>query len=98
MKHESIKLVTFRTEESMEELKKSCDHWRWGRREVGDEARTLSSKWLELGEEQEVYRRGHLVLIVDRNQDQRSISSSGRSLQPGIDFYSRLERPTGSKS
>ena len=26
MKHESIKLVTFRTEESMEEWKKSCDY------------------------------------------------------------------------
>jgi len=41
MKHESIKLVTFRTEESMEESKKSCDYRRWGRREAGDEARTL---------------------------------------------------------
>ena len=49
MKHESIKLVTFRTEESMEEWKKSCDH---RRREAGAEARTLSSKWLGLREEE----------------------------------------------
>ena len=30
---------------------------------------TLSSKWLGLGEKQEVYRRGHLVPVVDRNRD-----------------------------
>ena len=69
MKHESIKLVTFRTEESMEESKKSCDYRRRGRREAGDEARTLSSKWLGLEEEQGLYRRGPLVPIGDRNQD-----------------------------
>ena len=66
MKYESIKLVTFRTEESMEELKKSCDHQR---REAGDEARTLSSKWLELGEEEGLYRRGPLVPVGDRNRN-----------------------------
>ena len=49
MKYDNIKLVTFRTEESMEESKKSCDYRRRGRREAGDEARTLSSKWLGLG-------------------------------------------------
>ena len=98
IKHERIKLVTFRTEESMEESKKSCDYRRRGRREAGDEARTLSSKWLELGEEEGVYRRGPLVPVRDRNQDERSLSSPGRSLQPGVDFYSRLEVPIGSKS
>ena len=66
MKHESIKLVTFRTEESMEEWKKSYAH---RRREAGDEARTLSSKWLGLGEEQGVYRRGTVVPVVYRNRD-----------------------------
>ena len=66
MKHESIKLVTFRTKESMQEWKKSCDH---RRREAGDEARTLSSKWLGLREEQRVYRKGPLVLVVYRNWD-----------------------------
>ena len=35
----------------------------------GDEARTLSSKWLGLREEQGVYRRGPLVPVVDRNWD-----------------------------
>ena len=66
MKHESIKLVTFRTKESMQEWKKSCDH---RRREAGDEARTLSSKWLGLGEEEGVYRRGPLVPVGDNNRD-----------------------------
>ena len=68
MKHESIK-VTFRTEDSMEESKKSCDYRRRGRREADDEARTLSSKWLGLGKEQGVYRRGPVDPVVDRNRD-----------------------------
>ena len=66
MKHESIKLVTFRTKESMEEWKKFYDH---RRREAGDEARTLSLKWLGLREEQGVYRRGTVVPVVYRNRD-----------------------------
>ena len=70
MKHESIKLVTFRTEESMEEWKKSCDTpVMRKKREAGDEARTLSSKWLRLGEEEGVYRRGSLVPVEDSNRD-----------------------------
>ena len=38
-------------------------------REAGDEARTLSSKWLEFGEEEGLYRRRPLVPVGDRNQD-----------------------------
>jgi len=70
MTNESIKLVTFRTEESMEEWKKSCDtpvmRKKRGRRY---EARTLSSKWLRIGQEEGVYRRGPLVPVGDSNRD-----------------------------
>ena len=37
--------------------------------EAGDEARTLSSKWLGLEEEEGVYRRGPLVPVGDTNWD-----------------------------
>jgi len=33
------------------------------------EVRTLSSKWLGLGEKEEVYRRGPLVPVGDSNRD-----------------------------
>ena len=34
-----------------------------------DEGRTLSSKWLGLGVEEGIYRRGPLVPVGDRNRD-----------------------------
>ena len=40
MKHESLKLITFRTEESTEESKKSTEN----RRRMDGRARTLSSR------------------------------------------------------
>ena len=63
MKHESIKLVTFRTDGGMEEIL-----WYTGDEEE-ERPRTLSSKWLGLGEEEGVYRRGPLVLVGVSNRD-----------------------------
>ena len=63
MKHESIKLVTFRTDGGMEEIL-----WYTGDEEE-ERPRTLSSKRLGLGEEQGLYRRVPLVPVGDRNWD-----------------------------
>jgi hypothetical protein len=52
MKHERMKLVTFRTEEWME---KSNEVLKWRpatSKNRGDEQETESFKWLELGEEE----------------------------------------------
>ena len=74
VKHESMKLVTFRTEESTEESKKSMEESKNGGRE---KARTLvqwASKYAELGLREEEgdgqdIKGGPLVPVGGSNRD-----------------------------
>jgi hypothetical protein len=83
MKHERTKLVTFRTEEWMEEL-------RWpatmkNRSKVSDDEEQRVAKLDRArGGRRVIFRPGPLVPVCGSTPDYRSISSPGWRLQSGL--------------
>ena len=98
MKHERMKLLTFRTKEWMEEwnLHQSRKH------ELLPQARTenMQRAWNGSGwgrKKEKLYSPGHVVPVCGSNPDYKWPYSPHWSHKPGLKVQSRLVAPTGTR-
>ena len=84
MKHERMKLLTFRTKKWMEESNEVLKWRLTTSKNGGHEQEAESFKWLGLGRKKGVYSSGHVVPVCGSNPDYRWTSIPGWSHQPGL--------------